>query len=74
MNKSSIKMSYAPITSMYLIVLVMSLKKEVSNEKANARYPIFYLSTWQIKRKRNEIYYSNVLVFSCCLYFIFFWH
>ena len=35
-------MSYAPISSMYLTVLVMSLEEEVSNEKANARYSIFY--------------------------------
>ena len=41
-NKSSIKMSYAPISSMYLTVLVMSLEEEVSSEKANARYSIFY--------------------------------
>ena len=27
---------------MYLTVLVMSLEEEVSNEKANARYSIFY--------------------------------
>lgn len=39
-NKS--KMSYAPISSMYLTVLVMSLEEEVSSEKANARYSIFY--------------------------------
>jgi len=34
--------AYTPRIRMFLIVLVMSIKEEVSNEKVNTRYSIFY--------------------------------
>ena len=34
--------AYTPRIRMFLIVLVMRIKEEVSNEKANTRYSIFY--------------------------------